>query len=437
MLTGGVRCPCSDSCNCTLCRHRCRHFLFSACQFVPFSSACFSAPLRRSGLGRERATASSSSCRIPACRRGAWPRRRFCGAEPAAARSVRSARLARAASALRRYRRTAAHRRAERTVGRHARRARSIASSSTARWLQLRAALRLASADNWGPIEFCNGGPAAASHFLPRFDRPRSILNPGAGDAERQLAWRGVALVGSVKSDRLVDVTERGTPLAEALGVRARGDSTGRRVERRTVERAIGSRRVRDSHRRSRRPGRRRGAPAAGGGHVSRDCDLRRQHRDSCGPVHRPAACVPRAGRAQLGASRHPDADGVRLRRRRRIVGRPRDADGRDLLRGAAVRSPDPASQCGCADCGDSVLRRSSSGRRCRLRADVRRDARHSRGHVEARRSCFRHRRWLRAPAALLVASACAEIALLPIGALCVFARHLRRPHRQLSRPFR
>ena len=37
------------------------------------------------------------------------------------------------------------------------------------------------------------------------------------GDAERQLAWRGVALVGSVKSDRLVDVTAVGTRLEEAL----------------------------------------------------------------------------------------------------------------------------------------------------------------------------------------------------------------------------
>ncbi len=45
---------------------------------------------------------------------------------------------------------------------------------------------------------------------------PARYLNPGAGDTERQLAWRGIALVGSVKSDRLVDVTDRGTPLTEA-----------------------------------------------------------------------------------------------------------------------------------------------------------------------------------------------------------------------------
>jgi competence protein ComEC len=46
---------------------------------------------------------------------------------------------------------------------------------------------------------------------------PTKYLDPGVGDAERQLAWRDVALVGSVKSDRLVEVTARGTAPAEAL----------------------------------------------------------------------------------------------------------------------------------------------------------------------------------------------------------------------------
>ena len=45
---------------------------------------------------------------------------------------------------------------------------------------------------------------------------PTTYLDPGAGDAERQLAWRGVALVGSVKSDRLVNVTAVGTRFEEA-----------------------------------------------------------------------------------------------------------------------------------------------------------------------------------------------------------------------------
>jgi competence protein ComEC len=53
--------------------------------------------------------------------------------------------------------------------------------------------------------------------FPATIRRPTTYLDPGVGDAERQLAWRGVALVGSVKSERLVEVTGLGTPLAEAL----------------------------------------------------------------------------------------------------------------------------------------------------------------------------------------------------------------------------
>jgi competence protein ComEC len=47
--------------------------------------------------------------------------------------------------------------------------------------------------------------------------RPTTYLDPGVGDAERQLAWRGAALVGSVKSDRLVEVVSVGAPLAEGV----------------------------------------------------------------------------------------------------------------------------------------------------------------------------------------------------------------------------
>ena len=46
---------------------------------------------------------------------------------------------------------------------------------------------------------------------------PTRYLNPGVGDADRQLAWRGVALVGSVKSSHLVEVVDLGTPLSESL----------------------------------------------------------------------------------------------------------------------------------------------------------------------------------------------------------------------------
>ena len=56
-------------------------------------------------------------------------------------------------------------------------------------------------------------------------------LNPGVPDAERHLAWRGVALVGSVKSDRLVEITEPGTKVSELF-------ASTRAVIRRTI--AIG-----------------------------------------------------------------------------------------------------------------------------------------------------------------------------------------------------
>lgn len=44
---------------------------------------------------------------------------------------------------------------------------------------------------------------------------PTRYLNPGVPDAEQRLAWRGVSLVGSVKSDRLVVITEPGTTMSE------------------------------------------------------------------------------------------------------------------------------------------------------------------------------------------------------------------------------
>ena len=44
---------------------------------------------------------------------------------------------------------------------------------------------------------------------------PTKYLNPGVPDAEQHLAWRGVALVGSVKSDRLVGTIAPGTRIAE------------------------------------------------------------------------------------------------------------------------------------------------------------------------------------------------------------------------------
>ena len=53
--------------------------------------------------------------------------------------------------------------------------------------------------------------------FPATLRKPTRYLNPGVPDAERQFAWRGTSLVGSVKSDRLVEIVARGGPLAEAL----------------------------------------------------------------------------------------------------------------------------------------------------------------------------------------------------------------------------
>ena len=52
--------------------------------------------------------------------------------------------------------------------------------------------------------------------FPATLRKPTRYLNPGVPDAERQFAWRGTSLVGSVKSDRLIELLTYGTPLAEA-----------------------------------------------------------------------------------------------------------------------------------------------------------------------------------------------------------------------------
>ncbi len=53
--------------------------------------------------------------------------------------------------------------------------------------------------------------------FPATLRKPTTYLDPGVGDAGRQLAWRGIALVGSVKSGRLVEIVAPGTRLEETL----------------------------------------------------------------------------------------------------------------------------------------------------------------------------------------------------------------------------
>jgi competence protein ComEC len=47
--------------------------------------------------------------------------------------------------------------------------------------------------------------------------RPATYLDPGVGDSQREFEWRGTSLVGSTKSDRLVEVIERGDAVSETL----------------------------------------------------------------------------------------------------------------------------------------------------------------------------------------------------------------------------
>ncbi len=63
--------------------------------------------------------------------------------------------------------------------------------------------------------------------------RPARYLDPGVGDAQRDFGWKGIALVGAVKSARLVDLLGRGPRLAEASAA-ARADV------RRSVAAAVG-----------------------------------------------------------------------------------------------------------------------------------------------------------------------------------------------------
>ena len=51
--------------------------------------------------------------------------------------------------------------------------------------------------------------------FPATLRKPATYLDRGVPDSERQFAWRGTSLVGSVKSDRLVAVVSRGSPLSE------------------------------------------------------------------------------------------------------------------------------------------------------------------------------------------------------------------------------
>ena len=64
--------------------------------------------------------------------------------------------------------------------------------------------------------------------------RPPRHLNPGVGDQQQRLAWRGVALLGSVKSALLVEIVEPGRPWQEA-------SAAARAAVRRIIGRTVGA----------------------------------------------------------------------------------------------------------------------------------------------------------------------------------------------------
>ena len=174
--------------------------------------------------------------------------------------------------------------------------------------------------------------------------RAARYLDDGVPDGERALELRGIALVGSAKSGALVEILSRGNWIDEAMAAAPRGREARHRRRRRPMEPAIGRDRLGHRHRRSRRAGRGSAAATAGGRHVPRAGHFWRQHRDSCRPD---------AGGVQARRHARPDGDDrvgrrahrLRILRRRRRVGRPRDAHGGVVFRGARGRSPQSAAQ--------------------------------------------------------------------------------------------
>ena len=168
--------------------------------------------------------------------------------------------------------------------------------------------------------------------------RPSRYLDPGVPDQERALARRGTTLVGhGQKRSAGRGACARGSPAAEAAASMRAFARRAIRACRRPLEHPLRRDRHGHRHRRSHRARRRGAAAVAGGGHLPRDRDFGRQHRDSrrAGAVGFPHR---RSARAWRDGVRDRRSRRLRLCRRRRCVGRSRHADGGDLLRRAGAR---------------------------------------------------------------------------------------------------
>ena len=185
---------------------------------------------------------------------------------------------------------------------------------------------------SWRAIGFCNGAPAAASHFLPRFGDPRPIST--LASAMPSGSWRGAASRSWGRSRATGSSTYRasGTRLEGAL-------ASTRAAVRRAVASSVG-------------PWSARSAAVVSailiGDRAGLDADVERRLQEA-GTYHVIAIsggniailaglCIfllrPfRVGPRSSALLRHRHADGVCLRGGRRIVGRPRHAHGRDLFR--------------------------------------------------------------------------------------------------------
>ncbi len=250
---------------------------------------------------------------------------------------------------------------------------------------------------------------------------PSFYLDPGVPDQERVLARRGIALVGTVKSGALVDVEARGSPLAEAA-------ASIRAFSRRAIASAVGRWSMR----------------AAGivtaiviGDRTGLDDAVERRLQEA-GTYHVIAisggniailagltlVVFRMAGFLGRGAMFTRDRRSRRLRisRRRRRVGRSRHADGGRVLRrprARSARAADSTRSCSWRACCwwrdplavvDPAFLLTFGATAAILVVSAR---------AQRTAAC---RGWPRRSSAMLMASASAEAALLPVGAT-IFSR--------------